>query len=263
MSEEAKYVEMARADRSLWLMKCPTVVSRAWQEAAAAAAQGPDAGGANPNPNPVVANVILSLDPLRDDDAPSQIKMEMAQGCSSNTPKSYSLNMHSDFAPMCIFSESNQGKLACEGKVENKFDMKPHRENLMDYGKLCRERTNMSMVKPRKTELFLDDNGRGMRPMPGERLVHPGQKEKKKPPVTKIDMKRTRMDRGELEKKLFKLFEGQPNWSIKQLMQETNQPEFLKEILNTLRVYNKRGPNQGTHELKPEYKKYTGDDPTN
>ena len=70
----------------------------------------------------------------------------------------------------------------------------------MDYGKLCRERTNMSMVKPRKTEvtpfsvlfmkcsywidpfcchalqLFLDDNGRGMRPMPGERLVHPGQK---------------------------------------------------------------------------------------
>ena len=45
------------------------------------------------------------------------------------------------------------GKLACEGKVENKFDMKPHRENLMDYGKLCRERMNMSMDKPRKTEV--------------------------------------------------------------------------------------------------------------
>ena len=68
-------MEMARADRSLWLMKCPTVVSRAWQEAAAAAAQGPDAGGANPNPNPVVAKVILSLDPLRDDDAPSQASL--------------------------------------------------------------------------------------------------------------------------------------------------------------------------------------------
>ncbi|RLM93041.1 hypothetical protein C2845_PM08G26970 [Panicum miliaceum] len=281
MSEEAKYVETARADRSLWLMKCPTVVSRAWQEAAAAAApQGPDAGGTNPNPNPVVAKVILSLDPLRDDDVPSEasllllllplttsprfIKMEMTQECSGNTPKSYSLNMYSDFVPMCIFSESNQGKLACEGKVENKFDMKPHRENLMDYGKLCRERTNMSMVKPRKTELFLDDNGQGMRPMPGRQLVHPGQKEKKKPPVTKIDTKRTRMDRGELEKNLFKLFERQPNWSLKQLMQETNQPEqFLKEILNTLCVYNKRGPNQGTHELKPEYKKYTGGNPTN
>jgi len=31
--------------------------------------------------------------------------------------------------------------------------------------------------------------------------------------------------------------------------------QFLKEILNDLCVYNKRGPHQGTHELKPEYKK--------
>ena len=31
--------------------------------------------------------------------------------------------------------------------------------------------------------------------------------------------------------------------------------QFLKEILNELCVYNKRGANQGTYELKPEYKK--------
>jgi hypothetical protein len=35
--------------------------------------------------------------------------------------------------------------------------------------------------------------------------------------------------------------------------------QFLKEILNDLCVYNKRGPNQGTHELKPEYKESTED----
>jgi hypothetical protein len=35
--------------------------------------------------------------------------------------------------------------------------------------------------------------------------------------------------------------------------------QFLKEILNDLCVYNKRGPNQGTHELKPEYKKSVED----
>lgn len=35
--------------------------------------------------------------------------MEMAQTNNGNTPKSYSLNMYNDFAPMCIFSESNQG----------------------------------------------------------------------------------------------------------------------------------------------------------
>ncbi|TVU34960.1 hypothetical protein EJB05_16819, partial [Eragrostis curvula] len=297
MTGEARHLEMARSDRSVWLMKCPPVVSRAWKEAAAAAtaasASAPEAGGAIPNPNPVVAKVVLSFDPLRDEQphqasilplppchagsqfvvvpciarpstraklfAAETIKMEMVQANIGNAPKSYSLNMHNDIVPMCIFSESNQGKLACEGKVENKFDMKPHRENL-DYGKLCRERTNLSMVKPRKVEFLKDDNGGRMRPLPGPPVPF-GPKDKKKPiPVKPSDMKRTRRDPAELQNILFKLFERQPNWSLKQLMNETDQPEqFLKEMLNNLCVYNKRGPNQGTHELKPEYKKFTGD----
>ncbi|TVU34946.1 hypothetical protein EJB05_16805, partial [Eragrostis curvula] len=349
MAEEAKHLETARADRSVWLMKCPTVVSRAWQEAASASASSSsaaaEAGGANPNP--VVAKVVLSLDPLRDDQplqasllpisAPSSnsslaadpwlgpFKMEMTQTDNGNTPKSYSLNMYNDFVPMCIFSESNQGwhhltfhflhdiciyflfpslsyflidnvefssvvkgckallvlsvsflnvsflnvglnvgKLACEGKVEHKFDMKPHRENLAEYGKLCRERTSKFMTRTRQVQVLADDSGMRMRPMPGMVGLIPSSgpsKEKKKTiPAKPSDMKRTRRDRTEMENILFKLFEKQPNWSLKQLMQETDQPEqFLKEILNDLCVYNKRGPNQGTHELKPEYKKSTGD----
>ncbi|KAK3165586.1 hypothetical protein QOZ80_1AG0035060 [Eleusine coracana subsp. coracana] len=267
MAGEARHLDTARSDRSVWLMKCPPVVSRAWQEAASASASATgasasDAGGANPNPNPVVAKVVLSLDPLQDDQ-PHQIKMEMVQAGSDNAPKSYSLNMHNDIVPMCIFSESNQGKLVCEGKVGNKFDMKPHRENLADYGKLCRERTNMSMVKPRKVEFLPDDTGIRMRPLPGPPVLF-GTKahdKKKTAPVKPSDMKRTRRDPAELQNILFKLFERQPNWSLKQLMHETDQPEqFLKEMLNNLCVYNKRGPNQGTHELKPEYKKFTEDD---
>jgi transcription initiation factor TFIIF subunit beta len=68
MAEEAKHLETARADRSVWLMKCPTVVSRAWQDAAASSSSAAaEAAGASPNPNTVVAKVVLSLDPLRDD----------------------------------------------------------------------------------------------------------------------------------------------------------------------------------------------------
>ncbi|KQK09979.1 general transcription factor IIF subunit 2 [Brachypodium distachyon] len=257
MAEEAKHLETGRADRSVWLMKCPTIVSRAWQEASAASA----AGGPKPNPNPVVAKVILSLDPLSSDDDPAQFKMEMAQTDNGNKPKSYSLNMFKDFVPMSVFSESNQGKLACEGKVEYKFDMEPHRENLSDYAKLCRERTEKSMIKTRKVHVLEKDNGMGMRPLLNIISLTPGLKEKKKSIPAKVsDMKRTRRDRGELEIILFKLFERQPNWSLKHLMQETDQPEqFLKEIMNDLCVYNKRGPNQGTHELKPEYKKSAED----
>lgn len=48
-------------------------------------------------------------------------------------------------------------------------------------------------------------------------------------------MKRTRRDRGELEDIMFKLFERQPNWALKQLVQETDQPavcfKFTLQIL--------------------------------
>ena len=50
--------------------------------------------------------------------------------------------------------------------------------------------------------------------------------EKKKPvPPRSFETKRTRRGRTEMENILFKLFERQPNWSLKQLMQETDQPE--------------------------------------
>ncbi|KAL6620514.1 hypothetical protein ACP70R_035653 [Stipagrostis hirtigluma subsp. patula] len=287
MGEEAKYLETARADRSVWLMKCPPVVSRAWQAATAASSSSSDAGAGS---NPVVAKVVLSLDLLSSEEPSLKFKMELAQTNTGNTPKSYSLNMFQDFVPMCVFSESNQdwaitdslatGKLSCEGKVEHKFDMEPHSDNLVNYGKLCRERTQKSMVKARQVQVLDNDHGMSMRPMPGMvGLIPSGSKEKKKQTPTKpSDVKRTRRDRRELENIIFKLFERQPNWSLKALVQETDQPEgrslrwgsspsyplpanrqFLKEILNDLCMYNKRGPNQGTHELKPEYKKSTED----
>jgi transcription initiation factor TFIIF subunit beta len=54
--EAAKHLETARADRSVWLMKCPPVVSQAWQGASSSSGEA--------NPNPVVAKVVLSLNPL-------------------------------------------------------------------------------------------------------------------------------------------------------------------------------------------------------
>ncbi|XP_041021809.1 transcription initiation factor IIF subunit beta-like [Juglans microcarpa x Juglans regia] len=243
-------VDAAKAERSVWLMKCPVVVAKSWQS------------HPHSDPHPL-AKVVLSLDPLHPDDSSSlQFTMEMAGIEAGSIPKSYSLNMFKDFVPMCIFSETNQGKVAMEGKVEHKFDMKPHGENIEEYGRLCRERTSKSMIKNRQIRVIDNDRGVHMRPMPGMvGLISSTSKDKKKTaPVKQSDVKRTRRDRGELEDIMFKLFERQPNWALKQLVQETDQPaQFLKEILNELCVYNKRGTNQGTYELKPEYKKAVED----
>ncbi|KAK8945655.1 hypothetical protein KSP40_PGU006009 [Platanthera guangdongensis] len=261
VGDDGRHVlDTGKADRSVWLMKCPTLVARSWQSSAAHSLTLSD-----PNiPNPVVAKVVLSLDPLNSDESNSiKFKMELAQKDGGNTPKSYSLNMFKDIVPMCVFSETNPGKCALEGKVENKFDMEPHSENFGEYGKLCRERTSKAMIKTRQIQIIDKDHGVLMRPMPGMvGLVPSGSKDKKRvAPVKGSEVKRTRRDRRELENIIFKLFERQPNWALKQLVLETDQPEqFLKEILNDLCVYNKRGPNQGTHELKPEYKKSAEDE---
>ncbi|XP_042380972.1 transcription initiation factor IIF subunit beta-like [Zingiber officinale] len=246
-------LDTARAERPVWLLKCPPAASRALQSAASGSVS-------STSPNPVVAKIVHTIDLFNlDDPSSEQFNLEMVPNDSGNAPRSYKLNASKDFVPMSTFSESNQGKLSVEGKVKYKFDMEP--QNFRDYSKICRERTNKSMIKTRKVQVIDNDHGGLMRPMPGMvGLVSSGSKDKKKVTPSKgSDAKRTRRDKGEMLNILFKLFERQPNWALKQLVQETDQPEqFLKEILNEICVYNKRGPNQGTHELKAEYKNFGG-----
>ncbi|XP_058204686.1 uncharacterized protein LOC131318748 isoform X1 [Rhododendron vialii] len=302
MDEQSKYssgqLETSKSERAVWLMKCPPVVSRSLQcppplpfdaaSSSSSISSGP------------VAKVVVSIDPLLPIDDPSsrQFTMELAATESGNLPKCYSMDMSTDFVPMSVFSESSQGKLSVEGKIYHKFDMKPHNENIEQYGKLCRERTKKYMTKNRQIQVIDNDNGTRMLPLPGMiglkasgpsvlipsypfknfgnlfmipsfltcgpvgiLLAHwTAAWDKKKVPAKGSDMKRTRRDRGEMEEIMFKLFERQPNWTLKQLLHETDQPEqFLKDLLKDLCVYNNKGIHQGTYELKPEYKKSVGE----
>jgi transcription initiation factor TFIIF subunit beta len=45
------------------------------------------------------------------------------------------------------------GKLSVEGRILNKFDVRPHSENLENYRKICRERTKKYMVKSRQIKV--------------------------------------------------------------------------------------------------------------
>ncbi|CAL1374326.1 unnamed protein product [Linum trigynum] len=246
------FLETAKSERSVWLMKCPSLVSRSLRS------PFPD------DPSRPVAKVVVSVDPLNsnDDESSTEFTMELAATESGDAPKSYTLDMSKDFVPMSVFAESPQGKVFVEGKILNKFDVKPHTESLENYGKLCRERTKKCMTRNRQIQVIDNDKGTHMRPMPGMMTTSFTVHEKKKPPAKASETKRTRRDRGEMEDIMFKLFERQPNWTLRQLIQETDQPElFLKDILKELCVYNNKGSNQGSYELKPEYKKSSDPDP--
>ncbi|KAI3470460.1 hypothetical protein Pfo_027123 [Paulownia fortunei] len=248
------HLETSKAERHVWLMKCPPVVARAMQNNN----QPPPPFSSDAAAGQTVAKVIVAVDPLlpNDDFSSTQFTMELAGTADRNMPKSYSMDMSTDFIPMSVFSESSQGKPSVEGKIYHKFDMKPHNENIEDYAKLCRERMNKYMTRTRQIQIIDDDSGMRMRPMPGMIDVKSSGSLDKKISAKGSETKRTRRDPEEMEKIMFKLFERQPNWTLKQLIQKTDQPEqFLKDMLKLLCVYNNKGANQGSYELKPEYRR--------
>ncbi|KAJ4866444.1 hypothetical protein Rs2_52036 [Raphanus sativus] len=159
---------------------------------------------------------------------------------------------------MSVFSESSsQGTMSVEGKIKDKFHMNHRTENMESYGKLCRERASKYMCKNKQIQVIDNASGMHMWPTPGT-ITPTGFLETKKKKVTNKawEMKRTRRGRREMEEIMFNQFEGHSNWTLRQLIQETDQPEqFLKDLLRDLCIYNNKGSNQGTYELKPEFKK--------
>ncbi|TKY46294.1 transcription initiation factor TFIIF subunit beta [Spatholobus suberectus] len=138
------------------------------------------------DPSRPVAKVVVSIDPLNssDDDSPPQFTMQLAGTEAGHIPRCYVMDMSKDFIPMSVFSDTPQGKISMEGKILNKFDMRPHNQNLELYGKLCCERTNKYMVKSRQIQVINNDSGVHMRPMPGMiSFSTSGPSEKKKTPA--------------------------------------------------------------------------------
>ncbi|KAF8080441.1 hypothetical protein N665_0944s0006 [Sinapis alba] len=230
--EEYQELETEKADEMVWLMKCPPRLDKAWRQLSSSSSFSQELV--------LVAKYIESFNLLLPDLSP-ELSMEMASDEIQNISNLYSVNKSKDFAgPVSIFSESNQGKLAVEGTVTHKLDMRPH-DCIEEYGKLLRTR-NMNPVAGNRQIQVLDDC-RGVHMIPKPALVTEKLKRSEK---------RTKIDRSEVEAKMFQLFEIEPKWTLRQLVQKINQPErLLREILKELCVYARSGH---TYELKPEYK---------
>ncbi|KAH7429058.1 hypothetical protein KP509_09G028800 [Ceratopteris richardii] len=239
-SSPAPSLDLTRAEKPFWLLKVPPRVSQLWQRQAEAGAP--------------FAKVVLSVDPAKPDEP--EFSLQLCAMDTGGIPKDYSLDVNKDIVPTHLFSENPQGKLSVEGKVDRKFDMKPKNLVSDEYRKLCRDRLNKSKIKTRTLQVLENDHGGFMRPQPV--TIGPTYTAKKAAVSKAPETKRIRIERQELELLVFKLFEQQSHWTLKQLVGETQQPEaFLKEVMSELCIYNKRGPNQGKYELKPEFCKTT------
>jgi len=64
-----------------------------------------------------------------------------------------------------------------------------------------------------------------------------------------------RLEEKELINKLFQIFEQSTYYDLRALALATRQSSvWLREVLNKMCIYNKRGPHKGMYELKPQFK---------
>ncbi|KAI4366343.1 hypothetical protein MLD38_022230 [Melastoma candidum] len=128
-----KMVEAAKADRSVWLTKCPVVVARSWQSRFPAEPHNPK----------TVAKVVLYLDFLLPPPPPppTTLALSSTSGDLGSSPQRSACSS------------------AVEGKVEHKFYMKPNSYSIEEYGRLCHERTNKPLIKDRQVQVIDNDRG--------------------------------------------------------------------------------------------------------
>ncbi|ODQ67264.1 hypothetical protein NADFUDRAFT_45422 [Nadsonia fulvescens var. elongata DSM 6958] len=152
-------------------------------------------------------------------------------------------------------------KTAISGTVCHECVVMPslHDEN---YNKVVSQRKVLLSSEPRPKVTFLNEipgvtNGNAF----NIRSPNTSQflRAQKKNPKTTTEGKAIRMPRSELLDLLFKLFEEYDYWSLKGLRERTKQPEsYLKEVLVSMAILNKRGPYALRYSLKPEYKQIKG-----
>jgi transcription initiation factor TFIIF subunit beta len=232
-------LETKRADYEAWVVKVPKFVGRTFQEAA----------------NKKIGKLRIYVDPFENDPS-KKLKhstVELTGKEAADVPKQYVLANQPSDVVMHVFQDvqdatTSEHKIALEGKVKFKLDMRPRSIDDADYHRVSKERMVQAQTKTRVTQSSTE-----MRfvPLPKARnLIRFTESA-----IAEKAEKKERMEKKALEDKLFGLFERQPYWSLKQLLLETKQPaDWLKSNLGEIAVLSRRGPNMGLWGLKDEWK---------
>jgi len=147
--------------------------------------------------------------------------------------------------PMVLFSEKD-GNVVLEGTVETRGELTPADGLSREYRKLCKTRLEQSMVK-RESKPIKES---AMTIYPVNRTSFP----QAFPPRKKEEDKRVRKPKDVVVDMIFSAFAKNEHNDLKTLVNHTEQPmAYLKEILQEVCIYNKKGPHRLMYELKPEF----------
>lgn len=197
-------------DRRVWLLKVPQFLYNSWSEFS-------------------TPNTDLGIVRIENTGNPGEIpKISMILNDSSvnaDIPKNYNLNYIKNPQSKFVFAENEEGKaVSIAGSIQYEFHVNPEMND--EYRKIMKERSLIS-TKPKRTTQFVDESMSGTKfnllaPMNDARPAMKMSKRHLSP-----DTKRERLPKPELMDLLFRAFEREPYWSMKALIDHSNQPTVL------------------------------------
>ncbi|XP_030643444.1 general transcription factor IIF subunit 2b [Chanos chanos] len=241
MSEKAEVdLTMAKQNTGVWLVKIPKYLSQQW---AKATGRG-EVGKLKIEKNQGKTMVSFTLN-----EELTTVDSIGEKASLVRVPQEHPLTVQNVGGhTLAVFTEGSD-KIALEGMVVQRAECRPAvNENYMKLKKLQIEDLTKPVRLSQQLEKAVTTNYK-----PVSNHTYNMEYEKKK----KEEGKRTRADKQKVLEMLFCAFEKHQFYNIKDLVDITKQPViYLKEILREIGVYNARGPNKSTWELKPEYRHY-------
>ncbi|RKP36064.1 transcription initiation factor IIF, beta subunit, partial [Dimargaris cristalligena] len=231
--DDVEELDMDNLDTKIWLVKIPKFLAEKWTQA---------------------SDTSVDLGKVRiydQDDAAGQRLAILLSDTPQNAdiPKEYTLKItNSRVTNAYVFSENNKTHhTAVTGTIHHECAVTPVISDA--YRHIMRTR-NLEAGKPVRSVQRLGDIYR--KPILASSMQDHAAANRKK--TTYIESKMTRMPKQDLMNMLFKAFEKYPYWSLKGLVEHTEQPvAFLKEVLNEVAILNRKGGYSANYQLKPEF----------
>eukprot|EP00158_Paraphelidium_tribonemae_P001651 Partr_v1_DN24656_c0_g1_i2_m59796 putative factor iif len=247
-------VDIGKASSSVWLVKVPSFLAEKWRSAGPRAQLGSVTIGKNEENSSGTPSVSLSLLP----------EHALNSGGSDQVPQNYSVKFIAKPENVFVFSQDGpQHAHEIDGTVQYEFHATPVIDE--NYRNIMRMR-RQAAEKPQRTTQFVEAKGnvQGVSQvtksfLASTSLAIPPSNRKRKAE----DFRRDRMPKEDLIEIVFKAFSRQEYWSLKEMVEYTNQPvAFMKEILGETCVYIARGPYKTKYQLKPEFQSLSKKDDT-
>lgn len=241
-------VDSSNAERRVWLVKIPDFFADGMNEILDVLSM------TNSNAEREIG--IVRLYPPTAD-SPARVSVILNKDNSEELrecPKEYELKFVKSQQKMHLFSETlaDGRATAIEGRVEQECHMKPLLNE--DYRSMIQQRT-AEANRPRRTVQFVNTDNEPVKPGLVPHVREAELLKRRQLRLGDSEHRRERLPENEVMNILFEAFESNDLWSLKGLVDRTQQPVVhVKEILSKIANYITRGPHKSLYELKPEFK---------